>query len=65
MNLKIMAFSFTCILIYPALGFSTESVICYFRDSQNVYREFMLNKSEANNGTFTDAEKKRPRFGRL
>ncbi len=42
-------------LYYPLVGFSTEIMTCSFRDSQNVYREFMLKRTADKNPTFKDA----------
>lgn len=44
--------------MYPSIGFSTKTVTCSFRDSQNVYREFGLRRTGADDNTFMDIEKK-------
>ncbi len=40
---------------YPLLGYATEILTCSFRDSQNVYREFMLRRTADKSQTFKDA----------
>ena len=42
-------------LLYPLVGYSTEMLTCSFRDSQNVYREFMLQRTTDKEPTFKDA----------
>ena len=44
-------------MLIPVFGFSAEIVTCSFRDSQNVYREFMLKRNDRIDGTFMDADK--------
>ena len=57
MKIKYFLYFISWFLIYPTFAFSKEIVTCSFRDSQNVYREFMLKRTGLNNGTFMDAEK--------
>ena len=57
MKFKYITYLLSYFLIYPSLGFSTETVICAFRDSQNVYREFMLKRTGERDKTFMDTEK--------
>ncbi len=46
---------FLChLLLYPLAGYTTEILTCSFRDSQNVYREFMLKRTADKNPTFKD-----------
>ena len=55
---KFFAVSFchiTLYLLFPHVGYSTEIITCSFRDSQNVYREFMLKRTADKNPTFKDA----------
>ena len=42
-------------LLYPLVGYSSEMLTCSFRDSQNVYREFMLKRTGDKDKTFKDA----------
>ncbi len=57
MNFKSILYLLPFILLYPSLGFTKEIVVCSFRDQQNVYREFMLNKTETDIELFFNAEK--------
>ena len=43
------------LLLYPLVGYSSEMLTCSFRDSQNVYREFMLKRTGDKDKTFKDA----------
>ena len=43
------------LLLYPLMGYSSEMLTCSFRDSQNVYREFMLKRTGDKDKTFKDA----------
>ena len=43
------------LLLFPLAGYTTEILTCSFRDSQNVYREFMLKRTSDKNPTFKDA----------
>jgi hypothetical protein len=65
MNIKHILFFLGCFLIYPVLGFSMATVTCSFRDSQNVYREFMLERTGINSGMFMDAEKAEGPFWKI
>ena len=42
------------LLLYPLAGYATELLTCSFRDSQNVYREFMLKRTADKYPTFKD-----------
>ena len=42
-------------LLYPLVGYSAETLTCSFRDSQNVYREFMIKRTADKDPTFKDA----------
>ena len=57
MKIKYITYLLGYIFIYPSLSFSTETVICSFRDSQNIYREFMLKRTGESDKTFMDVEK--------
>ena len=65
MKNKYTTFFLGCILIYPTIGFSTKTVTCVFRDSQNVYREFKLKRTGENGKTFMEAEKKNSPFWKV
>lgn len=58
MNRKYFVYYLGLLILYPSLGFSTKTVSCSFRDSQNVYREFMLRRSGGDENTFMDSKKK-------
>ena len=58
MNRKYFVYYLGFLIFYPTLGFSTKTVSCSFRDSQNVYREFMLRRSGGDENTFMDSKKK-------
>ena len=58
MNRKYFVYYLGLLFLYPSLGFSTKTVSCSFRDSQNVYREFMLRRSGGDENTFMDSKKK-------
>ena len=58
MNCKIFVCFLSLFVIYPSVGFSEKTISCSFRDSQNVYREFMLRRSGGDENTFMDSKKK-------
>ncbi len=55
MKKKVLIVSLCHILLHPLVGYSSEMLTCSFRDSQNVYREFMLKRTGAKDKTFKDA----------
>ena len=55
MKNKLLIVCLCHLLLYPVVGYSTETLICSFRDSQNVYREFMLKRTGDKDETFKDA----------
>lgn len=65
MNRKYFVYYLGLLFLYPSLGFSTKTVSCSFRDSQNVYREFMLRRSGGDENTFMDSKKKMSQPGML
>ena len=58
MNFNSFVYFLGLLIIYPSIGFSTKTVSCSFRDSQNVYREFTLRRSGGDDSTFMDSKKK-------
>ncbi len=55
MNKKFLNVLFFHISLSPLVGYSTETLTCSFRDSKNVYREFMLTRTGDKDPTFMDA----------
>ena len=56
MKIKNLLYFFICVTFYSAWG-TSKNVSCSFRDSQNVYREFMLKRIGNNEEFFMDAER--------
>ncbi|MAU42471.1 MAG: hypothetical protein CMK57_01370 [Proteobacteria bacterium] len=52
MKKKLLIVCLSHLLFYPLAGYATEILTCSFRDSQNVYREFMLKRTADKNPTF-------------
>lgn len=57
MNSKCLLYFVCFALAYSVPGVSEEMVTCSFRDSKNVYRQFLLKKSDTNDEQFFDAQK--------
>ena len=55
MKKKLLIVCFCHLLLHPLVGYTTEILTCSFRDSQNVYREFMLKRTADKSPTFKDA----------
>ena len=55
MKQKLWIVLFCHLSLFPLAGYATELLTCSFRDSQNVYREFMLKRTADKNPTFKDA----------
>ena len=55
MNKIYLIVSFYHLLLYPLVGYSTEKLTCSFRDSQDIYREFILERTADKEPTFKDA----------
>ena len=58
MNRACSLYFFGLLVLYPSIGFSAKTVSCSFRDSQNVYREFVLRRSGGDENSFMDIKKK-------